>query len=49
MDKNFDFEKFIKEDEQRETENNEAIAERESKNPMCLSCSQYFRGCCACE
>lgn len=45
----FDFEKFIKEYEQREKEMLEAQAQREKENPMCLNCSQYFPGCCACE
>lgn len=44
----FNVENFVKEYEQKENEMIAARKERETKNPMCLSCSQYFPGCCAC-
>lgn len=46
---NIDIEKFIKEYEQKEKEILKSQSERERKNPMCLNCSRYFPGCCACE
>ena len=49
MKNNFDYEKFIEQYEQKEKETIDNINDMLQKNPMCLSCSQYFPGCIACK